>query len=82
MTGQAIKVDGSGNAFVVGSDQQFDLQNPIEQYSGNGDVVVAEVAPDGNSLLMATFLGGQGLDYAADSLAIDGAGALYVTGVT
>jgi len=82
MMGQAIQVDADGNAFVVGSDVQFDLWKPIEQYVGNGDVVIAEVDSTGSTLLMSTFLGGQGLDTAADSLAIDADGAVYVTGVT
>ena len=83
MEGQAIQVDASGDAFVVGSDVQFDLSNPIEGYAGgNGDVVIAQIDPTATTLLMATFLGGQGLEAAADSLALDTHGAVYVTGVT
>ena len=82
MAGQAIQVDASGDAFIVGSDVQFDLSNPIEGYAGgNGDVVIAEIDPTATTLLMATFLGGQGWE-AADSLALDTNGAVYVTGVT
>jgi len=81
MAGQAIQVDASGDAFIVGSDVQFDLSNPIEGYAGNGDVVVAEIDPNATTLLMATFLGGQAWE-AASSLALDGSGAVYVTGVT
>ncbi len=83
MEGQAIQVDASGDAFIVGSDVQFDLSNPIEGYAGgNGDVVIAEIDPTATTLLMATFLGGQGWEAAADSLALDTHGAVYVTGVT
>ena len=81
MAGQAIRVDASGDAFIVGSDLQFDLSNPIEGYAGSGDVVVAEINPSATSLLMATFLGGQGWE-AASGLALDSNGAVYVTGVT
>ncbi len=81
MAGQAIQVDASGDAFIVGSDIGFDLANPIEAYAGNGDVVVAEISPSATNLLMATFLGGQGWE-AASGLALDGSGAVYVTGVT
>jgi len=81
MAGQAIQVDASGNAFIVGSDVQFDLSNQIEGYAGNGDVVVAEIDPSASSVLMATFLGGQGWD-AASGLALDSSGAVYVIGVT
>jgi hypothetical protein len=81
MAGQAIQIDASGDAFIVGSDLQFDLSNPIEAYAGNGDVVVAEIDPSATTLLMATFLGGQGWE-AASGLALDTHGAVYVTGVT
>ena len=66
MVGQAIQVDANGDAFIVGSDIQFDLSNPIEGYAGGGgDVVVAEVNPSATSVLMATFLGGQGWEAAS-----------------
>lgn len=81
MAGQAIQVDTNGNAFIVGSDTGLNLTNQIEGYSGSGDVVVAEVAPNASSLEMATFLGGQGLDIAS-AMALDSNGAVYVTGVT
>jgi hypothetical protein len=90
MVGQAIQVDVHGDAFVVGSDEQFSLTNPIETYTGtfsgtytsNTDVVVAEIDPTASTQLFATFLGGQQFDAAADSLALDIHGAVYVTGVT
>jgi hypothetical protein len=81
MAGQAIQVDANGDAFIVGSDMQFDLSNAIEAYAGNGDVVVAEIDPSATTLLMATFLGGQGWE-AASGLALDSNGAAYVTGET
>ncbi len=81
MAGQAIQVDASGDAFIVGSDIQFSLSNPIEGYAGGGDVVVAEIDPTASTQLMATFLGGQGWE-AASGLALDSKGAVYVTGVT
>jgi len=81
MNGQAIQVDSSGDAFIAGSDVQFDLYNPIEEYAGNRDVVIAEIDSSASTVLMATFLGGQQLDEAA-GLALDSSGAVYVTGVT
>ena len=82
MTGQAIQVDANGDAFIVGSDVQFDLANPIELYAGGGsDIVVAEIDPSASTVLMATFLGGQAWE-AASSLALDSAGAVYVNGET
>lgn len=82
MTGTAIQVDANGDAFIGGSDVAFDLANPIEQYAGGGsDVVVAEVDPSASTLLMATFLGGQGWEAGA-GLALDSTGAVYVSGDT
>jgi len=82
MFGQKIKVDANGDAFIVGSDVQFDLANPIEEFAGGaGNVVVAEIDPSASTLLMATFLGGQVWD-AASGLALDSKGAAYVTGET
>ncbi len=81
MAGQAIQVDASGDAFIVGSDVTFDLSNPIEGYAGDGDVVVAEIDATASTLLMATFLGGQAWE-AASGLALDSNGAVYVTGDT
>ena len=81
MAGQAIQVDASGDAYIVGSDLQFDLANPIQGYAGNGDVVVAEIDPSASTLLMATFLGGQQWE-AVSGLSLDANGAVYVTGVT
>lgn len=82
MAGQAIQVDASGDAFIVGSDTQFSTTNSLQPYAGNGDVVVAEIDPTGTSQLMATFLGGQGFEASAGSLALDNTGKVYVTGVT
>jgi hypothetical protein len=82
MTGQMIQVDAAGDAFIEGSDVALDLANPIETYAGgDGDVVVAEIDPTASTLLMATFLGGQGVE-AAGGLALDGSGNVYVTGIT
>src|SRR5579863_4870074 len=85
MAGAAIQVDGSGNAYIVGSDVGFDLANPIETYAGgNGNVVLAEINPSATTVLMATFLGGSTLDFpdGSSSLALDGSGFVYITGVT
>jgi hypothetical protein len=82
MAGQAIQVDSSGDAFIVGSDVQYDLTNPIEQFAGGGgNLVIAEIDPSASTLLMATFLGGQTWE-AASGLALDSNGAIYVTGET
>ena len=81
MMGQKIKVDADGDAFIVGTNSEFDLLNPIEGPAGQGDAVLAEINPNATTLLMATFLGGQGWE-AVSGLALDSSGAAYVTGDT
>ena len=78
---QVIQLDANRNAFVLGSADQFSLINPIEGYAGNGDVVLVELDPSASTLLMSTFLGGQGPE-SASGLALDTNGAVYVTGLT
>jgi len=55
------------------------LQPP--SYRVNYDAFVAKIAPDGSSLVYATFLGGLG-DDVAYGVAIDSAGNAYLTGTT
>ena len=82
--GQAIQVDANGNGYVIGSDNsggQFMPVNPIEGYSGNGDMLIVEIDPLASTQLFATFLGGGVYDHPT-GLALDNSGATYVTGVT
>ena len=67
-TGFGIKVDGSGNAYVVGTaaSPNFPLTpGPLQsaRLNGFGDVFVAKLSPGGNGssdLLYSTFFGGSG----------------------
>lgn len=83
----AIAVEGSGRVHVTGSttSPNFPVQHPLQpSYAGGyfyGDAFVAELAPDGQSLLSSTYLGGSG-DDVATSIAVDRHGAAYVTGGT
>lgn len=82
MEAAAIKVNASGTAFIVGSDVQFDLVDPLEQYAGGeGDTVLAEIDSAGTAIISATFLGGSGLE-AVSGLALGGDGSVYVSGIT
>ncbi len=45
------------------------------------DVFVAKLTPDGTTLVYATYLGGSDHDVVAD-IAVDAAGAAYVTALT
>jgi hypothetical protein len=80
----AIAVDESGHAYVAGYtlSTNFPKKGALQPASGGGyDAFVAELSADGKSLIYSTYLGGSGKDVAYD-VALDHAGALYVTGET
>lgn len=78
-----VAVDATGNVYVVGAtvSNDFPVIAPWQGTKRGGfDVFVAKFAPTGE-LLVSTFLGGMGDDY-AHAIAVDGAGNVYVTGET
>ncbi len=81
--GQAIAVDGQGNACVTGvGDSGFPNVNGLASPSGvNVDAFVAKLNPDGSGLLYSTLLGGEGVD-AGNGIGTDSFGNVYVTGFT
>jgi hypothetical protein len=94
--GNAIAVDAGGNVYIAGStgvprDAQpraviplgdFPTVNPIQgQLSGLSSAFVTKLAPDGQSLIYSTFLGGSGFESGND-MAIDDRGNVYLTGET
>jgi hypothetical protein len=89
-SGNAIAVDGSGDAFIAGSTLSTDFPAGMK-----GDVTaapspnlgasfVAELDPTGASLLYSTYLAGStsGLAEGAFGIALDPSGKVYVTGLT
>ena len=79
----AIAVDTSGNTYVTGWTASTDLpvRNAFQSQSGGGvDAFVAKFDPAG-ALVYCTYLGGAG-DDRAFSIAVDAAGAVYLTGWT
>ena len=78
---EAIQVDAQGDAFILGGGQQFNLVNPIQQFGGSRDVIIAEIDPSATTVLMATALGGQGAEGEV-GMALGSDGSLYVTGLT
>jgi len=84
--GQGIAVDGGGNAHVAGYtlSSNFPTMRGALDTTYNGgdyDAFVAKLNPAGSALVYATFLGGSGEDRGY-SIALDGGGNAYVTGLT
>jgi hypothetical protein len=83
--GNGIAVDATGAAYMTGytSSIDFPTLNPLQPTHNAGflDAFVAKLTPDGTALVYATYLGGSGQDN-AHGIAVDSAGAAYVTGTT
>jgi hypothetical protein len=82
--GYGVAVDSSGAAYVTGYSKSDDLPtvNPYQDtLSGTQSVFAIKLASAGNSLVYATYIGGSDADDARD-IAIDQAGAAYITGET
>jgi len=84
--GYAIAVDKNGAAYVTGETQStnFPVKAPYQSALKNGvfnDAFVAKFAPAGNALVYSTYLGGSYGEH-GKGIAVDGAGAVYVTGWT
>src|SRR5258706_2050800 len=72
----AVATDGSGAIFVAGTTSSADL--PVKNalaatLAGGSDAFVAKLAPNGATVLWATYLGGSG-DDRATAIAVDAAG--------
>lgn len=94
---RGLKVDGNGNAYVVGTTSSPDFPTTPGAFSttfvagqcgqGGGplfqcrEVFVAELNPAGSQLVFSTFLGGVN-DTVAAGIALDSLGNTYVTGTT
>jgi len=83
-----LATDATGSAYFTGRATSTDLplQAPIQPTKASttpfgGDAFVAKLSPLGNALVYSTYLGGTGEDYAT-GIAVDPAGAAYVTGTT
>lgn len=92
--GNAIAVDGDGNAYIAGStlSQNFPTTaGAIQRFynSGNtslgsgstGDGFVAKLDPTGSNLVYSTYFGGEDVDRIL-AIAVDAAGNAYFTGQT
>jgi hypothetical protein len=87
-------VDGSGNAYIIGSTQSsnFPTANALQPATGGGmcysypsvpcpDAFVVKLNSAGSTLVYGAYLGGNGEDR-GKSIAVDQAGNAYATGTT
>ena len=82
--GQAIAVDGAGNAYITGYtfSANFPIQSAFQSaLAGGADAFLTELDSTGSSLLFSTFLGGSGQERAF-GLVLDGTGDIFLTGDT
>ena len=83
--GADVAVDSAGNAYVTGETAGTAgfpaAAGPDLTFNGDTDAFVAKVNAAGTALIYAGYLGGSGADRGA-SIAVDGAGAAYITGET
>jgi hypothetical protein len=82
---RGIAVDQAGNAYVAGDTTFETLSTTANAFqailAGPENAFVAELNPTGTGLVYATYLGGTQSDW-AQAIAVDGAGHIYITGVT
>jgi hypothetical protein len=89
-SGNAIAVDGSGDAYVAGSGSGSIPATPPDPFArtnavqpligGSGFTFVSKLDPTGSKLLFSTSLGGSSEDD-AKAIAIDQGGNIYLTGM-
>src|SRR2546430_762262 len=86
--GSSIAVDAAGAAYVTGIMQSADFTAGCtapctvldSSLNGLADGFVTKLNATGTALLYSTYLGGSGVDQGS-SIAVDAAGAAYVTGI-
>ena len=81
--GNDVEVDRAGNTYTTGFTLSADFprsQSALPGFRGLADAFVTKHAPDGR-VLWSTLLGGKDIDV-GNSLAMDAAGNVYVTGRT
>ena len=79
-----IKVDDSGNAYVVGAtlSTDFPLVSPLRNQSSGGEGFLTRFNSAGNQLLYSTYIGGLRHGDQVGGLALGDAGIVYLVGHT
>jgi len=81
-----IAVDSAGNAYVTGgtASSDFPTKNAFQpNYSGgSSNAFVTKINADGSGLVYSTYLGGSSDFNFGQSIAVDSAGSVYLTGAT
>jgi hypothetical protein len=82
-TAYGIAVDDAGTAYVTGgtSSTDFPTARPLQPNNRGANAFVTVLNPDGATLRYSTYLGGSASE-GGSSIAVDSAGAAYVTGGT
>ena len=81
---QSLTLDASGDIYILSSSGGGDselLVNAIESFTNQSDLFIQEIDSTGGSILFSTWLGGYGYEQPG-GIALDSAGAIYVTGFT
>ena len=85
-TASAIAVDTAGGAYVTGYTESGDFPSSAggEAATSRYDEFVTKLSPDGQSLVYTVFFGAgrPDEDYWYPSIAVDAAGAAYISGMT
>ncbi|HET7889970.1 MAG TPA: SBBP repeat-containing protein [Candidatus Sulfotelmatobacter sp.] len=79
--GNAIAVDGSGNAYITGQTQSNPFPGTTGGYVGGFDVFVTKISANGLTLDYSTYVGGTGND-SGNAIAVNASGDAIVAGGT
>ena len=83
--GVGMATDPAGNLYVASSTSSPDFPTTTGAYdqtpSSPSDLVITKLAPNGDTILYSTYLGGNGVDQAAD-IVVDENGAVAIAGTT
>lgn len=81
--GYSLAVDIAGNVYVTGETGSYDFPTTSGSYdrwyNGSSDIFITKLNSTGSALIYSTFLGSLSFE-AGNSLAVDMAGNVYVTG--